>query len=565
MVSDIWNKRVVEKVGIVMAGAKFSKKYLGVGLAFVMCVNAVMPVHAQNMNNDILINAVGEQEPLESEDETIELEWKDGQLYCKDVQIGEYKIGWQVVDGKTYYFHPVHYIAVKDIQKIDDKLYYFSPKTCELLEGVYKTKNGKRYYFQKEGGVKYGIQEWDGNYYCLRKRMSGEAVYGLNSYDGKLYYFDESTGAARKNWKYNLSHIIFTFGEDGVATNIEIEPGYENDMRTKLCMVGISYLGTKYDYDCINGLSCGPFVASCCQDVGLSDVVGNSYEQARYMVENGKLIERSELKPGDLMYWEWLNCDLWYAEHGGTCDHWDEIHHAAIYLGDGKVVECAESEGEVVVQNLHEYDGFTIKYCARIIADEDNGNDIDIPSNIKAGGDNFGGITVSWDTCENVDGYVIYRKAPGEERMTYRAIIEDKNRNTYYDVGLRTNEYYFYRVYGYKEIDGKKVFSYSGGPRNYVYAQCRMAKVTGLKVTQNGSSGIKIAWDKSNYPCDSYAIYRRSADEKSFTFVTITNNLSYFDKNVTDNTTYFYRVYPMKRINGKVCLGTSDNYVYSIR
>lgn len=464
------------KGGLEMTSLKFSRKPLWIGLVLVTCMSIAIPVYARDVNRNDSINMVSEKEPYEDDDGNIEdasavaLEWKDGQLYCRDVQTGEYKTGWQNVDEKTYYFHPIHYIAVNDIQKIDDKLYYFSPETYELLEGVYKTKNGKRYYFQKEGGVKYGVQEWNGNYYCLRKRMSGEAVYGLNSYDGKLYYFDESTGVARKNWKYTISHIIITFGEDGAATNIEIEPGYENDTRTKLCMAGISYLGTKYDYDCVKGLSCGPFVAHCCRDIGLNEVIGNSYEQARYMVENEKLIERYELKPGDLIYWEWLDCELWYEEHGGSCNHWNEIHHAAIYLGNGKVIECAESEGEVVIQNLHEYDGFTVKYCARVIPSENN---VRIPSNIKATGDNFGGITVSWDTCKDVDGYVIYRKAPGEKRMTYRAIVADESCNTYYDTGLKPDEYYFYRIYGYRDIDGKKVFSDSGGSKNYVYAQCR--------------------------------------------------------------------------------------------
>ena len=43
--------------------------------------------------------------------------------------------GFEVIDGKKYYFAKDSGIMYKDIKIINDKKYYFHPKTGELLNG----------------------------------------------------------------------------------------------------------------------------------------------------------------------------------------------------------------------------------------------------------------------------------------------------------------------------------------------------------------------------------------------------------------------------------------------
>ncbi len=66
-------------------------------------------------------------------------------------------------------------------------------------------------------------------------------------------------------------------------------------------------------------------------------------EQARFCKQNGYEIQKQELAPGDLVFWQKAGCN---------CGRYDEIHHVGIYLGDGKVVEASSSAGKVVVNDL---------------------------------------------------------------------------------------------------------------------------------------------------------------------------------------------------------------------
>ncbi len=70
----------------------------------------------------------------------------------------------------------------------------------------------------------------------------------------------------------------------------------------------------------------------------------NAAGQAKWCIENGKAVGRSELQLGDLVFWQNLTCP--------GCGRWNEIHHVGIYIGDGKVIEASSSKGHVVVRDL---------------------------------------------------------------------------------------------------------------------------------------------------------------------------------------------------------------------
>jgi cell wall-associated NlpC family hydrolase len=80
------------------------------------------------------------------------------------------------------------------------------------------------------------------------------------------------------------------------------------------------------------------------------DIPSTSDTQAQYCYDNGYNIGKSELQPGDLIFWSKLSCN---------CGRWQEIHHVGIYIGDGKTIEASSSKGRVVINELWGENGAT--------------------------------------------------------------------------------------------------------------------------------------------------------------------------------------------------------------
>lgn len=68
---------------------------------------------------------------------------------------------------------------------------------------------------------------------------------------------------------------------------------------------------------------------------------GTAAEQGKYCVNNGLTISKSNLAPGDLVFWS-------HKVNGRYLN----ITHVGIYAGDGKVVDASSSRGQVVYRNL---------------------------------------------------------------------------------------------------------------------------------------------------------------------------------------------------------------------
>ena len=87
----------------------------------------------------------------------------------------------------------------------------------------------------------------------------------------------------------------------------------------------------------------------------------NAAGQARYCYGLGRTVARSELQPGDLVFWVNLKCE--------GCHRWKEIHHVGIYIGDGKVCEASSGHGRVIVRDLWESMNYPIYMFGRPYSD----------------------------------------------------------------------------------------------------------------------------------------------------------------------------------------------------
>ena len=128
-------------------------------------------------------------------------------------------------------------------------------------------------------------------------------------------------------------------------------------VKVVLTKLGSPYvLGAKGDkkFDC-SGLA---YWAIKQVDPELGDkMYTNAAGQARYCYNNGKTVGRSELQPGDLVFWVKLNCE--------GCHRWKEIHHVGIYISEGKVVEASSGHGRVIVRDLWESKNWPIYMFGR--------------------------------------------------------------------------------------------------------------------------------------------------------------------------------------------------------
>lgn len=471
--------------------------------------------------------------------------------------------GWQTVGNDKYYFSSPEsgYVMLTGAQKIDGIIYYFDANG-KLSEGVYKNNKGQAYYYTKAGGVKMGLQEWKGDLYFCKESKSGEIQYGLQSIGKNLYYFDPVTGAARKNQDINFSHMIFTIGKNGVITSVKAEEGYENSIRSQLILNGMELLGEPYSFDRNEGYACGYFVDIVYHSVGITSIKGSSDQQAKAIVEDGAgtLIKKEELRPGDLVFWILKNCD------DPDCTHWNEVHHVGIYLGNDKMLEASEPRGGVVIQDIHSFDMFEISHYARVIDDDgtlypDEKDYIEIPHHLKAISNGAASVTVTWDSTENVDGFVVYRMGPGETKFSYRTMFADSKKRSFTDTNLQFGGFYYYRIYGFKyDENGKMVFSKSGGSKNYVWVKTQIPGVKNLKATAKTYNSVQLNWD-SVAGVDGYIIYRK-VGKGDFAFRYLVKGTSFLDTTALTGEINYYRVYPYKEINGKKETGASLSYVY---
>ena len=83
----------------------------------------------------------------------------------------------------------------------------------------------------------------------------------------------------------------------------------------------------------------------------------NAAGQAKYCYDRGLTVGRSELLPGDLVFWVNKRCD--------GCHRWKEVHHVGIYIGEGKVVEAASGKGRVLIRDLWESKNYPILMFGR--------------------------------------------------------------------------------------------------------------------------------------------------------------------------------------------------------
>ena len=155
-------------------------------------------------------------------------------------------------------------------------------------------------------------------------------------------------------------------------------------------------------------------------------------------------------------------------------------------------------------------------------------------------------ITFKWSAVSNADGYQVYRKVNSGKWKS----VKTTTGLVYKDRDAKAGYKYSYTVKAYKFIDGKKV--YSGYDKKGLSG--KLNTTVSLKTKNNT---VSVSWKKTN-GASGYYIYRATSKKGKYSKIkTITSGktLKYIDKKVKSGKSYYYKVIPFRKINGKAVKG----------
>ncbi len=171
------------------------------------------------------------------------------------------------------------------------------------------------------------------------------------------------------------------------------------------------------------------------------------------------------------------------------------------------------------------------------------------PSGVKANVQN-GKVTLSWNAVEDADGYQIYNG------NTY---IKTTSSLNYTLSNLSTSKVHTLKVRAYIDNDfynpSTKFYS------NFSNVNVFPNAVSKAKTSLVGKTNIKITWNKKSN-VTGYKIYRstsKNSGYKNIKTITSKNTNSYTDKNLSKGKTYYYKVIPYLKTNGKEYNGGNSN------
>ena len=296
-------------------------------------------------------------------------EWvsENNAWYYLSPQTGYLLEGWLDQGGKRYYLAPVDFYAVTGWQFIGGKWYFFDTKNCDMKTG-WLTDGGKTYYLASNGVMVTGKQSIGGRTYnfdssgALIGEVSGQTgagTSGSGTASGSASGGSSSGVSITPSWNYNIyttsSHINSWY--NGSDSDMPYDTtAKRNEAFVNTMIAYATYFVGKIDYassvtgDDPNGLrykrlraggktDCSWYVYHVLYKFGLvGDEFIHSYEwgndPSTYPGGVNIGTDVSKASPGDII-----------CTGKGTSG---SNSHVAIYIGGGKVVECAAGYGVII-------------------------------------------------------------------------------------------------------------------------------------------------------------------------------------------------------------------------
>ncbi len=362
--------------------------------------------------------------------------WKrvDGKKYLFDYLDGHMHTGWVYTNGDWYYLDAKKgYLAEGWVYYLN-KWYYMNPGSFEMVTNEWVISDGAAYYMGSDGLMLKNTTR------TIRGRSY---TFGADGKALNLYSFGSSDN--KKNWDAgtdsDLSYNVSTKrNADFVSSMLLYATYFDSKISYGSSQNGTDSSGLRYLHLRDNGTTdCSWFVYHVLRKFGLvgSDFI-HSYEwgnkPSTYPGAKNIGNDISKASPGDII-----------CTGTGTKP---QNSHVAIYLGNGKIVECGDPTGVKVANapsNIRQIVHFT---C--------------LPTGSSNSSNSVNDSSSSTKTTSNVAAGEWKKDSTG---WWYRLSNGSYPKNTFKAIG--GNTYYFnergYMVTGWQTIGGKKYYFDSDG------------------------------------------------------------------------------------------------------
>lgn len=172
---------------------------------------------------------------------------------------------------------------------------------------------------------------------------------------------------------------------------------------------------------------------------------------------------------------------------------------------------------------------------------EDVPGKLSAPASVKASSVAYNKIKISWKKVSKATRYEVYQN---------NKKVADTKETSYTKGSLVTGTKYSYKVRAYKVVSGKKIYS---GYSKTVTAAPALSAVSGIKAVNSTKSTVKLTWKRVG-GANGYVVYRSAKNKNGYKAIkTFTNGtqVSYIDKKLKKNSTYFYKIRAYKNIGKK--------------
>ena len=321
---------------------------------------------------------------LISSDKDINLMKEDGYYYYINPDGTKYK-GYKVVDGIQYYFSDETGESIDQFAVVREKENgktvtnrYFVKENGGVLKNTFRSipeLNDKLYYFGADGKAVRGINTINGKKYYFNTRYS-YIMTGLCSVNENIYYFNKSNYTMETNTtKIVAGKLKLDIGSDGRVYNMT---KLDDSDLANMLYSGFSKMGTVYSHNYEEGLDCSNYVSEILREIGLNTFSKDertSQQQAIYCEQNNLTVSKKNLQPGDILFYNNTNCSniKKYGHCSRALENGMHVHHVAIYIGDGKIMESTSGVNKdyehagVRIYNLSQSSTYYVYSAARVL------------------------------------------------------------------------------------------------------------------------------------------------------------------------------------------------------
>ena len=161
-------------------------------------------------------------------------------------------------------------------------------------------------------------------------------------------------------------------------------------------------------------------------------------------------------------------------------------------------------------------------------------------------------VKICWNKENNITGYKVYMAT--RKKGKYRKIQTINNNCTFVEK-LSFNKTYYFKVRAYSNINGK---NYHGAYSNLKSKKIKLM-IPDVNVHVRQNNNLMIEYKKVPY-AKKYYIYRSNKQNGTYKLIKKTSSLSYKDKRLKTNTTYYYKVRAFTKL-GKTKLYSKNSKV----